>query len=205
MLLTISALSDFLIIFKKKRLWKPFLAFYKAYFGKNIYRLGDNLEFSKREGYTFGETPLRVWDQIATYLKKDSLLVDLGSGRGTGLMYLDQIYRINSIGFEGLYPFIAISEPLFKRLEMTGINLVHQDLWDISLPKADAIYLAGTCLSDELLTDLVQKINQARPNYIFSISTTLEEYGIWGYDIEEKQIRMPWGKTSLYILKNRSL
>ena len=192
-------LRNFLSVLKTMSYWKVFLSYFVFYLGRRHYR------FHKTQGsqfdtpsFTYGETPYYLWDLMALYFKPKDKVMDLGCGRGNGLMYAAKKYPILCLGIEAIEPFTLIGSQIAKLCGVGNIQFMHKDLSLYKLPKADVVYLAGTCFSDELLETLAFELLKIKPRLIFSISTSLEEYGLSGYETSEFFIVMPWGRTTLF-------
>lgn len=127
--------------------------------------------------------------------------MDLGCGRGLGLFYLSELKEIHVMGVDVVHKFIETAEFLKKFINKRNLEFFEADLFLFEWPQATAIFIPGTCYSDALLKHLVEQVLKNRPRIIFSLSTALGEYGLRDYIKRSKDVSMPWGKTTLYILE----
>ncbi len=187
-------LSDLSLILRSPSNWPVSLGLWILYSCKNPYRL------AKKRGFTYGRTPLKVWRVVASYLKQGQTLADLGSGTGLGLFYISKLFKIKCIGIDLVDEFVLTGNFLAARYCYGDVSFIKADLAQEPLPQVEALYLAGTCMSDQLLETIVFECKRIKPKIIFSISTSLQEYGLQNYQVEEKPIQMPWGQTCIYIM-----
>lgn len=194
-------LSNAIYVLKTPVFWYIRLCFFIFYFGKRPFQtVKKQTQGSASQALTYGETPYAVWELIGHFLKPNDRFMDLGSGRGLGLFFLACQIPARFLGIECVHDFVARGSKIADTCGISNIQFMHKDLHSFKLPKCDIVYLAGTCFDDELLEKICLSLSEIKPRHIFSISTDLREYNLCGYDIQEKQINMPWGKTSLYIL-----
>lgn len=187
-------------ILQNPKFWYARLCFYVFYLGKRPFALSHN---SLNPSLTYGETPYAVFETIARYLRFNDRFLDLGSGRGLGLFYLASIVEARFLGVELIKEYVDLASKIAQLSRYQNIQFMEKDLATYRLPACDAIFLAGTCYDDELLQKICREISNVKPRYVFSISTSLTEYGLTSYEIEDVPIYMPWGQTSLYVLSSK--
>jgi len=171
--------------------------FYKSYWGLNPYRLAQEV----LGDYSYGETPLAVYRLMSFELEKGATFLDIGCGRGEGLFYLHLYQGVSVVGVEWIDLFVFLAKEIQKRIGADEMSFLRLDLKKQPLPRAEAYYLAGTCLSDELIEHLVGQLQTIKPSRIFSLSFPLTDYGLNGYSVHKKGVLMPFGKTCLYIMR----
>lgn len=150
------------------------------------------------DGHVYGETPLYIYDFMGKFLNKGDLFIDLGCGRGEGLLYLCKYYSLEGLGIDLVEPFIKKGNRVVKKMKL-NCHFKHENLLKIKLTKADSYYIAGTCMEDEVVFHLVKELMRVKAPLIFNLSFPLEDYGLKGYTTDEVTILMPFGKTELYI------
>lgn len=137
---------------------------------------------------------------MGKFLKKGDLFVDLGCGRGKGLLYLCKHNNFQGLGFDLVESFIEKGNRIVKKMNINCL-FKQENLLKIKLSHANAFYIAGTCMEDEVIFHLVKELSRVKAPLIFNLSFPLEDYGLKGYKTEEVSIIMPFGKTELYIHK----
>lgn len=152
--------------------------------------------------YTYGETPLEVFSQIGQELGlgPDDTLLEMGCGRGLGVFHLHETFGCKVIGVDRIPEFIRIAEKVRQQQGNEGIYFRCEDILSTPLDGVTALYIAGTCFSDDLITKLNQKL-QGHQLKIATISYALNEYpGGENFQIlKEFDVKMPWGTTSCFI------
>jgi len=193
-------IQESLLIINNAGCWKILGAYRLLYLFQPPHRIAKKeLKEAYDPSFTYGETPLKVFEIMASYLKPQDTLCDLGCGGARGLFYLAKSFNIHGVGVEFLGGFIENGLFLKNYFGLDNIEFVHSDLKDFKVPYFEGIFVAGTCFSDELLEILAKQIQNTKPKYVFSISSSLLDYGLKGYTLEEKEILMPFGKTTLFI------
>lgn len=187
-------------IFKNRMALVAMMRLFWCYFGKNPYRI--SAKQLQDQSFTYGETPLLVFSEMLLHIKQGEHFTDLGSGRGKGLLYMASLRgEVHFHGVEALDIFCENGIRIAQKSGFKNVTLSCMDLRKEMIPVSDVYYLAGTCFDDKLLIKLAIDLNVNKPRLIFSLSTSLIEYGLQGYQMREKEVTMPWGDTTLYILK----
>lgn len=186
-------------ILKTPRSYRAMSCLFMHYLGINPYAL--SIKQIENESFTYGETPLRVFSYIAGSLQKGELFTDIGCGRGKGLLYMSCVRQDCYFkGIEGLEVFVNKAQKITKNAPSAHLEFSLCDLEQMPLCFSDVFYVAGTCFEESLLERIASQLTQLRPRLIFTLSTTLIEYGLKGYSEDEITVLMPWGETSLYIM-----
>jgi hypothetical protein len=151
--------------------------------------------------YVYGETPLKLYDQIAKRwgLNSTHRFVELGCGRGRGLFFLTTFYGCESLGIEWIFEFVQKSRDLHHK-----VKIYHEDFITSCHLQGDFIYLYGTCLHDEEIIQLCARFLQLNffPK-IITVSFALSEYHE-AFKIEDRfEGVFPWGKGTVFLNKRR--
>ncbi len=167
------------------------------YLGRSAYRLA-------RGEQPYGETPLTTLDRIARecrLLSKD-VVVDLGCGRGRGVLWLSHFVRCQAIGVDRIQPFIARASRVKNHLRLERSAFWQCGIESVDLSRATAVYFYGTGFSDELLRSLVERLKTLKAGAkVITVSyplTDIEGSGPFRV-IKSFPARYPWGKTQVYL------
>jgi len=176
-----------------------------AYVFKNPYTVSKNYlkKHREKEIHTYGETPLITYEAIAKEvdLKSSDIVLELGSGRGRGALFLHYFYHCNVIGIEKIPQFVKLSRHLVQKHHLEGVSFICADMLQANIPEATVIYLYGTCLKDQEVTSLVQRLKTLpKGTKIITISYPLTDYDENVFYIEKSfTVFFPWGETDAYI------
>lgn len=182
-------------------------AFKKAYRGLNPYRICR--QFLESQGvadpHAYGETPLTTLGQIVKSfgIHKGHKILELGSGRGRGALFLKTYVGCRVTAVEWVPSFNIIGKRIVETLGLKGITFTQKDMMDMSFDNFDYIYLFGTCLSDASIDSLIKKFIQLSQTKIITVSFSLNEYSDQFAVEKAIQGKFPWGKTEIYL--NRRL
>lgn len=148
----------------------------------------------KRRLGPYGETPLTTLHRIAQFcqLSSSDCWVELGSGRGKGCFWLSLFIGCRTLGIEAI--------PLFSRLSRFLAFLFRipsrfqcANFHETDLSQATHIYLYSTCMSEEELASLSEKIPlQAK---VITISSPMPSCTLLG----SFSVSFPWGNTEAYL------
>ena len=185
-------------VLKNPRFWYARLCYFVFYFGKRPF--ASCKEDRSNPSLTYGETSYSVFDAIAQHIKYNDRFVDLGCGRGLGLFYLATMVKARYLGLEIKDEFVRVGRIIKTVAGFQNIEFMQKDLHTYKLPACDVIFIAGTCFDEKLLGRICLEINRIKPRKVLSISTSLIEYGLLDYKIQDVPIDMPWGQTSLFVL-----
>lgn len=149
----------------------------KKYFGRHIY----------------GETPLDTMMVVmeALELSPDDVFFELGAGRGRGAYFVRHKVGCRVVASEIIPEFVE-KAPTGYGVEWRFGNFLETDLRE-----GTAFYLFGTCMEDEEIVQLCQKI--PRGGRIFTVSFPLTDYDDSFMIGGTYQVSFPWGKTDGYL------
>jgi hypothetical protein len=186
-------------------------AFARAYRFRNPFRICKKFLRERGEKWVdaYGETPLPVFAQIAheCALSREDTLIELGCGRGRGVFFLSHLIGCRVIGVDWIPDFIqhaeSISESFFPRLP---ISFHCQEMRFSNFSDVSAIYLYGTCLSDEEISSLVSRFESMPPSTkIITVSYPLRDYSARFFTLKQFTASFPWGDAEIYLNCNNSL
>jgi SAM-dependent methyltransferase len=171
-----------------------------SYFFKSPYRIAR--EFNDTEPY--GETPLATLDALLAHCQLDPsrVVYELGSGRGRAAFWLALYKGYTTVGIEHIPTFTTRAQKLAKFFKVNNVNFIIADICTYSFENAGLIYLFGSALPDESITELCNNLHQLPSNtYIITISYPLEVPGL----ILEKTVdaEFSWGTTQAYIQRTK--
>lgn len=186
----------------EKRLWshasfrkrdEALLASYKGISPYHVSR-----DFLKKRGesnlYTYGETPLTTLAELAERfaLSPEDHLIELGAGRGRGALFFASYVGCRVTAFEQI-PFFAQQ---LKAVAPPHLTVHSTNFFAADLGEATAIYLYGTLLTDEEITQLIPRFPPAA--HIFTVSFPLSAYSDVYQTTKQFRGSFPWGRTEIY-------
>jgi len=176
-----------------------------AYIFKNPYTVSKNYlkKHHDREIHTYGETPLKTYGKIAKEceLKGTDTFLELGSGRGRGALFLYHFFHCAVIGIERIPQFVKLSKYVAQKHHLEKASFICADMLQANIPEASVIYLYGTCLKDQEITSLVDRLKTfPKGTKIISISYPLTDYDENAFRIGKSfPVSFPWGETDAYL------
>jgi len=147
--------------------------------------------------HVYGETPLAVYDALAKRwgIRAHHRFVELGAGRGRGLLFLASIYGCECVGIEWILEFVLSSKGLHS-----NVHMYHDDFLKTAHLQGDFIYLYGTCLEDEEIVALCKRfLLLPRESKIITVSFPLREYDEKFLTVDEFEAVFPWGRGTIYL------
>ena len=171
----------------------------RLYFWKSPYRISKQfLEYmGEKDVYQYGETPLETMDLIArtARLTPEDVVFELGSGRGRTAFFLHHFYGCRVKAFERIGLFVRKAKQIAKRYAL-NVHFSRKDFLNASFKQATFIYLYGTCLGDEIIYKLVDRLDTDA--LIATVSYPLSDYNS-RFQVEKKiTAKYPWGETEVY-------
>lgn len=172
-------------------------AFFKAYRFSNSYALSRRfLSLRKAENiHAYGETPIKTLDRIgkAVNLNENSIIADLGAGRGRAALFFKHFFQARVIAIEE-NPFF------FQKSRDLDINMKNEDFFHADLSQATHLYLYGTCLKKQEIKTLCRQLNQLpKKPIIITVSYPLNLYHSGFKLLKVLKGEFPWGQTEVYI------
>lgn len=176
-----------------------------AYIFKNPYTISKNYLKKRhaKEIHTYGETPLMTYDKLAKEvgLNSSDTLLELGSGRGRGALFLHHFYQCHVIGIERIPQFVKLSKHVAHKYHQKRVEFICADMLKADLPPATVIYLYGTALTDAEIAPLIERLKKyPKGTKIISISYPLTDYDETSFEITKTfSVSYPWGETEAYL------
>jgi SAM-dependent methyltransferase len=134
--------------------------------------------------------------------KKNSLIYDLGCGRGTFLFSANFIFDLRGVGIELFTPYIEHGRQLRKTLKTAGISFKNENIADADISQADIVYCAGTTFDESLLIIIREKLKGLKPGavVIFVHHPMPEEEFIL---FNEGSYPFTWGTDKVYFYRRK--
>ncbi len=177
-----------------------------SYFFINPYRLHKQFLIGQGEEeiYAYGETPLTSLEEIARqcHLSSGDCLFELGCGRGRTCFWLNQFIGCRVVGVENTPLFVQKAQQIQERFRIEGVSFRLEDLFETDLQGATAIYLYGTCLSDDSIHRLIERFSPLpKGTKIVTVSYALVDYqpNAPFQLLKEFSLPFPWGKGDVYL------
>ncbi len=197
---------------KVKRLFHQNAEFKKAdlslkssYRFKNPYRICK--QHMKERGssflHSYGETPLTVLDEMFEKgdLKAEDCFVDLGCGRGRGVLFASLTKNCNSIGVERISLFCEKA----KSIEAEKTQFFCQEICDFDMQLGSFFYFYALCLEEEELELAVRQLEKMKAgSKLITVSFPLTEYSQKFKLLSSWESAYPWGKTDLFLHLKKS-
>lgn len=150
----------------------------------------------------YGETPYFTLDKIAKkfgILSSDRVL-DLGCGRGLGVIFWNQHIKAEAFGVDNYQLFIKRANCVKKILCLDRIHYKLDDFFEYPLKDISVIYLYGTCLSDDAIAKMIERFVQLDSNTkIITVSYPLSDFSS-KFNTEKQIIGVfPWGTSPIFL------
>lgn len=179
-------------------------ALQRAYFWKNPYRICRT--FLQEQGHTevhqYGETPLHTLEKIGqrVHLSAQDYLIDLGCGRGRGVLFLSHRFGCHAKGVDWVPTFVETAQRIAAKHNCKRVSFVQASAHESDLLGASAIYLYGTCMEREEILTLCKRFAQLpRGVRLITVSFPLCDYDSAFQVVERFPAAFPWGDTTVYI------
>lgn len=159
---------------------------------------------SHSEEYTYGETPLTTFEQIAkeARITHQDTVYELGCGRGRVCFWLKSFVDCKVVGVELVPDFVVRAQRIQRKLGIEGIEFRAEDFLKTNFDNVSVIYLYGTCLEDDTIKQLIKRFKDLPSGTrIITVSYSLSEYT--DEPLFETMKRFParftWGSGDVYI------
>lgn len=197
-------------VIPKNRLLKECLfELKKAYLGSSPYRVCHQFFLQKgmKDPYVYGQTPIKTLYDLGKRLdlSPGDTVLDLGCGEGRALFFLSCYFGCQGIGIDIVEEFIRKANKITYDFGL-GNRLTFEwgSIDTHTIPHADVIFLAGSCMENELLCRLCAKLKKLpKETKLITVSFPLEEIADGFIIQEEIEADFYWGKTSLFIQQCR--
>ncbi|MDF2550530.1 MAG: hypothetical protein K0S07_1597 [Chlamydiales bacterium] len=181
---------------------------FASYLWQNPYRTCHRFFQHKGQGLRehYGETPLSTLATIAreANLSKEDVVFELGSGRGRACFWLALFIGCEVHGIELVPRFIEKAERIKGHLRIDNLHFHRQNYLEGDYRQASFVYCYGTCLEDEAIWRLSQKL-EGLPSgaQLLTISYPLQEIEPNApFQLQKTfPVSFPWGETMAYLQK----
>lgn len=182
--------------YHNKEFRKRDLTLLKNSFWNNPYKIGSRyVKKSGNESYTYGETPLTSLEMIVKecHITKEDTVYELGSGRGRAALWLGAYLGCKVVAIENVPGLYELSK---RVLTMPNMKVVHNDFLKTSLEGATVLFLFGSCLSEEEIDQLTERVKFLKKNTkIITVSFPLKRYC---ETVKVFEVPFLFGKASVY-------
>ncbi|MEI6243108.1 MAG: class I SAM-dependent methyltransferase [Chlamydiota bacterium] len=164
-------------------------------------------EKEKKTTHIYGETPLTTMETIAKNcsITSQDTVFELGSGRGRTSFFLHSFFGCSVIGIEEVPIFIHIAKCIKRLFRLQKISFRKEDFLQTNLSSATHIYLYGTLLSNEEITQFLKNPTLNKKTKMITISYPLSEFS-QDWKIESSfRVSFPWGRTEGFLNTRRVL
>ncbi len=153
--------------------------------------------------YTYGETPLTTLETIAKKcdISSRDFVYELGCGRGRSCFWLHSFVKCRVVGIEYNPRFCGKAQAIVRKFSMPQIEFRCEDFLESDFTDATVIYLYGTCLSDNFLMKLTDKLKSLPTDTkVITVSYPLDDYT---YEplfemVDAFDVPFTWGTTTVY-------
>lgn len=155
-----------------------------------------------KEELTYGEAMWKSIDKVMKYIKPlpDQKFYDLGCGTGRICFLMGIKYQLKATGIELLPTFIDNARRISHEFNLDNISFVEADWLEYDFTDADIIYIAATCLENDTLELLKNKLEGLKKGtYIVSVSHQMTSKKI--QTIKKMYLPFSWGKAEVFISK----
>ncbi|MDP1834466.1 MAG: class I SAM-dependent methyltransferase [Chlamydiales bacterium] len=154
--------------------------------------------------YTYGETPLTTLEQIVKRcgITANDTVYELGSGRGRSCFWLHCFVGCKVVGIEYNPHFYRKAEAIRAHYDVRNVTFVCEDLLKVNYSKATVVYLYGSCLEENFIFDLIEKLRKLPVDAkIITVSYPLTDYTFEPLFelIDEFDVPFTWGTTTVYV------
>lgn len=158
----------------------------------------------EKEELTYGEAIWSSIDQILKFINpdKDMVFYDLGCGTGRVCFFANIKYHLKAYGIDLLPTFINNAEKIKNKFSLEDVHFIKNNWLNFDFSNADIIYVAGTCLNDETLSELTNKLKSIKKNtYVISVSNELKSEDL--SLVKRMYLPFSWGRANVFIsIKN---
>ena len=205
---TVRNLGEFVRVayryYRNTRFAKADLLLLSQYVFHNPYRISRaHLQKTGAEDvYTYGETPLTTLESIAKEcgITERDTVVELGAGRGRSCLWLRYFVKCKVIGIEWLPAFVQKAQYVIQKCDIKGVEFLQEDMLTADLSDVSEVYLYGTCMSDEDIRVLLERLQSLTPGTkVITVSYPLTDYGD-GFEVLRRfPARFTWGDADVYL------
>lgn len=155
-----------------------------------------------KEELTYGEAIWKSIDKVFKFInpKPEQKFYDLGCGIGRICFFANIKYNLNTTGIELIPTFVDNAQKIVFDNNLKEINFIEEDWLNYNFDDADIIYVASTCLEEDTLELLKEKLDKLKVGtYIITVSHSINSEKI--KLIKKMNLPFSWGKAEVYISK----
>lgn len=174
----------------------------KLYRFKNPYTICK--QFLKSQGAScvdaYGETPLTVFHQMFSLggLTSQDRFVDLGCGRGRGVLFASTVWNADAIGVEQI-PFFCQQGEKISQIQ-PKVQFFCQEMCSFPMHLGTFFYFYGLCLDEQdLLKACVALQKMPSKAKLVTVSFPITEYISDFSLLSSWEAIYPWGKAELFL------
>lgn len=185
------------LFYKNKHFKKIDRALLKAYRKKSPYKISK--EFTSL--HIYGETPLTLFHQIFQKggLKKSDCFVDLGCGRGRGVLFATSFWDCQSIGVDQIPFFCKEAEKIADTYKLS-CQFHAEHLSDFNLSQGSFFYFYAICMEEEELVFMISRLERIRKgSKVVTVSFPLTDYSDSFSVCTSWKAAFPWGYGSVFL------
>lgn len=153
--------------------------------------------------HQYGETPLRVYERIATkwQLRKGEKVLELGCGRARGGIFLQHFFKCHYTGVDWVPEFIQRARVIQRTFYLERVSLLCLDMLQLDFSKTfDWIYLHGATFEDPFIYQLIKRLKNLSPKTkIITVSFPLSDYDASFKIVDSIEEEFAFGKTKIFL------
>jgi hypothetical protein len=154
----------------------------------------------------YGETPLTVFHQmfLEADLTPQDCFVDLGCGRGRGVLFASSVWSVFSIGVDQIPFFCKQAQKL--TCHEPKAQFVCQKISSFPMESGTFFYFYGLCLEEDDLIRSCQALQKMRSKAkLVTVSFPITEYSSDFTLIHSWEAVFPWGRTEMFLQQRKEL
>lgn len=179
---------------------------FKAYAFKDQFAIaieeGQLLFPDSKEELTYGEAIWKSIDKVFKYIDPEpkQKFYDLGCGIGRICFLANIRYDLDVTGIELLPTFVDNAQRISYNNNLIDIKFIEEDWLNYNFNDADIIYIAATCLEDDTLILLKDKLSLLKKG-TFIVTVTHPINADYIKILKKMYLPFSWGKAEVYISK----
>lgn len=162
-----------------------------------------NLLFpDSKEELTYGEAIWKSIDKVFKFIKPKPMqkFYDLGCGIGRICFLANIKYDLEVTGIELLPTFVENAQRITYNNNLENIKFIEDDWLNVNFTDADIIYIAATCLEEDTLFLLKEKLSTLKKGtFIITVTHSIDTSNI--KILKRMYLPFSWGKAEVYISK----
>ncbi|MGM0439771.1 MAG: SAM-dependent methyltransferase [Chlamydiota bacterium] len=175
-----------------------------GYLWKNPYRL--SRQYAQKYGddnlHVYGETPLKTLAKITSRggVSAKDKIIELGAGRGRTVFWLSSFVGCQVVGIECIPEFVKKAQGIARLTKTNKVSFLLQDMLEADLKGATVVYLYGTCLSDDIIALIAEKLSDLPAGArVITVSYSLAEYSPEFKVIDQFPAQFLWGEGQVFV------